>query len=45
LKQSKDTISGLVEKENALMDELQGKMGELGVNQDKWKNKVTEQKT
>lgn len=26
------------------MDELQGKMGELGISQDKWKQKCHEQK-
>lgn len=26
------------------MDKLQGKMGEIGVNQDEWRQKVQEQK-
>jgi hypothetical protein len=44
LKQSKDTVNGLVEKENLLMDELQSKMGELSISQDRWKAKAAEQK-
>jgi hypothetical protein len=44
LKQSKDTIAELVQKENNLIDELQGKMSQLGQSQDQWKNKVQEQK-
>ncbi len=44
LKQSKDTIAELVQKENNLIDELQGKMSQLGQSQDQWKNKVHEQK-
>ena len=44
LRTSKNTIAGLVEKESALMDDLEGRMGEIGVSQDKWKQKVGEQK-
>jgi len=44
LRNSKSTIAGLVEKESALMDDLEGRMGEIGVSQDKWKQKVSDQK-
>ena len=40
LKSSKETISGMVQKENELMQELEKKINELREHQDKWKKRV-----
>ena len=40
LKNSKDTISGMVKKENDLMIELEKKINELKDHQEGWRNKA-----
>lgn len=40
LNKSKDTITGMVQKESELMKELEKKINELKDHQEKWKKRV-----
>ena len=44
LNKSKDTITGMVQKENELMKELEKNINEFKEQQDKWKKRVSDAK-